>query len=60
VVQAMHRFDAEVHMTPDIESFPHLGEHCENDSLVAHLTLWLLAVFAVTTSLTIIFGLRAL
>jgi hypothetical protein len=47
-------------MPTEIESFPHLGEHCDNDIPMARLTLWLLAAFAVAAALAIVFGLRAL
>jgi hypothetical protein len=43
-----------------IESFPHLGEHCDNDLRLARVTLWLLGVFAVIASLGLALGLAAL
>lgn len=46
-------------MATEIDFFPHGGEHCENDSRLAHVTLWLLAAFAVAMALGLVFGLRA-
>jgi hypothetical protein len=43
-----------------IDSFPHLGEHCDNDQRMALITLWLLGVFAVIASVGLAVGLAAL
>ncbi len=41
-------------MSIEIESFPHPGEHCDNDLHLAHVTLWALAIFVVAFASTIV------
>ncbi len=47
-------------MTIEIESFPHGGEHCKNDTPQAHLTMLLLAIFALFATAVIVVGLHML
>lgn len=47
-------------MATNIEFFPHGGEHLGNDLHQAHVTIWLLAAFAVVAAIFLIAGLRAL
>ncbi len=37
-------------MAIEIESFPHGGEHLDNDRRIARTTIWLLAVFVVAVA----------
>ncbi len=47
-------------MSIEIESFPHGGEHCRNDDSQSHVTMLLLAIFALFATAVIVIGLHAL
>jgi hypothetical protein len=47
-------------MAIEMDFFPHPADHCNNDALMAHLTIWLLAAFTVVLAVAIIVGCQGL
>ncbi len=47
-------------MSIEIESFPHGGEHCNNDLRQSHVTMLMLAIFALFATAVIVVGLSVL
>lgn len=47
-------------MPLEMESFPHWGEHLSNDTRSSHVTMLLLAVFALFVTAILLTGISAL